>query len=372
MKRITQHPRSGWQGKVESVGLTFHTAENIPYWDESAYYLFTAKEVDELEAATNALQKLYIDATEQVLRNNWLDRLAIPGAFHDLMRKSWDRDDPSIYGRFDLCYNGSAPPKLLEYNADSPTALVEAAVAQWYWLQDMFPHQDQFNSIHERLIESWKWLKLKEPLYFACIKDHEEDLRTIEYLVDTAVQAGVDARGLFIEDIGWNGQQFVDLQRQPLRQIFKLYPWEWLAHEAFGPHLLFDTMRVYEPPWKLLWSNKAMLPILWELFPDHPNLLPAYTSPERLKGDFVQKPIFSREGANITLRSGLRTWTTAGDYGHEGFIYQELCAQARFETWYPVLGSWVIGGEAAGIGIREDTQPITGNLSRFVPHCFTP
>jgi glutathionylspermidine synthase len=38
---------------------------------------------------------------------------------------------------------------------------------------------------------------------------------------------------------------------------------------------------------------------------------------------------------------------------------------------YPVIGSWVIYGESAGIGIREDRQEVTTNSSRFVPHLFS-
>ena len=41
-----------------------------------------------------------------------------------------------------------------------------------------------------------------------------------------------------------------------------------------------------------------------------------------------------------------------------------------FDGHHPVIGSWVIANQAAGIGIREDTSPITGNNSRFVPHYF--
>lgn len=35
---------------------------------------------------------------------------------------------------------------------------------------------------------------------------------------------------------------------------------------------------------------------------------------------------------------------------------------------YPVIGSWIIGGEAVGIGIRENRMEVTDNLSEFVPH----
>ena len=44
-------------------------------------------------------------------------------------------------------YDGREPPKATRYNADTPTALYEAAVVQWYWLKDVKPEADQFNSI---------------------------------------------------------------------------------------------------------------------------------------------------------------------------------------------------------------------------------
>src|ERR1043166_3372379 len=133
MKRFNCAPRSDWQTRVESIGLTYHTLDDTtPYWNESAYYCFSAAEVDVLEAATNALHELCVQAGQRIIDENLFDRLAIPPEFQALVRSSWERDEPSIYGRFDLAYSGESPPKLLEYNADTPTALVEAAVAQWY------------------------------------------------------------------------------------------------------------------------------------------------------------------------------------------------------------------------------------------------
>ena len=145
-----------WQEKVESIGLTYHSHENGPYWDESAFYEFNAREIDMLEQAANTLHELYLAAAGTVMEKGWWDRLGIPEAAIPAIEASWERDDFSLYGRFDVIYDGHNPPKLLEYNADTPTALVEAAVAQWYWLQDCQPGADQFNSIHERLIEAWK------------------------------------------------------------------------------------------------------------------------------------------------------------------------------------------------------------------------
>jgi glutathionylspermidine synthase len=261
---------------------------------------------------------------------------------------------------------------LLEYNADTPTALVEAAVAQWFWLEETQPGADQFNSIHERLIAAWRrWGGAR--LHFSSIKDHPEDEQTVLYLRDTCVQAGVGTKSVAIEDIGWNreARAFVDLDGQPITHCFKLYPWEWLWHEEFGAHLAGDPIRFIEPTWKMLLSNKGLLPVLWELFPGHPNLLPAYEDAAPLGGRYVRKPKLSREGANVAwVESGVALEETGGDYGAEGHVFQAPAVLPEFDGNHPVFGVWVVDHEPAGLGIREDTRRITGNLSRFVPHFF--
>ncbi len=153
MLRHTIQPRPDWQKTVESQGMLYHTADGVPYWDESAYYEFTAAEVDTLETATYELDKMCLAAAEHVVANGDFARFLIPRVYWDFIRQSWERDEHTIYGRFDVAFDGRSPPKLLEYNADTPTALVEAAVVQWFWLKDRFPEGQQFNSIHDRLLE---------------------------------------------------------------------------------------------------------------------------------------------------------------------------------------------------------------------------
>jgi glutathionylspermidine synthase len=263
---------------------------------------------------------------------------------------------------------------LLEYNADTPTALVEAAVAQWFWLQDRFQGMDQFNSIHEKLIAAWKKLP-PDRVHFSAIKEHPEDEQTVLYLEDTCHQAGLVTKQVYVENIGWQKERkcFVDLEDQKIVNCFKLYPWEWMWHEDFAKYLPLEPTRFIEPAWKMLLSNKGLLPILWELFPDHPNLLPTYDAPDKLAAGYVRKPKLSREGANMQIVEGGRvTEETGGDYGAEGYIYQALAPVPSFDGNHPILGLWIINHEAAGLGIREDSSRITGNLSRFVPHLFGP
>ena len=80
----------------------------------------------------------------------------LPPRALELAKASLESDPISIYGRFDLRYDGQGPAQLYEYNADTPTGLIESSVAQWYWLQDVHPERDQWNSLHERLIGAWR------------------------------------------------------------------------------------------------------------------------------------------------------------------------------------------------------------------------
>lgn len=193
---------------------------------------------------------------------------------------------------------------------------------------------------------------------------------TTNYLRDTAIQAGLKTQYIEIDAIGWNARQqaFVDERERPMATIFKLYPWEWMVREKFGRYLLQNSARWLEAPWKMLLSNKALLVVLWELFPNHPLLLPAFFEPSF--ANYVRKPILGREGANTQIvMSGAVLQETSGGYGAP-WVYQQYHTLPEFNGNYPVIGSWMINGHACGIGIREESNRITTNKSRFVPHVF--
>jgi glutathionylspermidine synthase len=230
--------------------------------------------------------------------------------------------------------------------------------------------------MHEKLVAKWKELKdyCASPLYFAAAEDVQaEDLMTVTYLRDTATEAGHDTASLLMKDLGWDAdaRELVDQQGSAIKSLFKLYPWEWIVHENFGPHVLetYRNVQWIEPIWKMLWSNKALLAVLWELYPNHPNLVPAYLDSPRELSRYVKKPKMAREGANITYVGDTKI-ETGGDYGEEGFVYQALARVPVFEGNHAVIGSWVVDGVSCGMGIRESDGPISDNLSRFVPHLF--
>ncbi len=380
MQREDMTPRADWVAQCESVGFTYHSLGGT-YWDESRCYRFTADEIDALEAATAELHARCLDAAAHVVAHGRMQELAIPAAWHDRVAASWQARQPSLFGRFDLAFDGRGAPKLLEYNADTPTALLEASVVQWHWMQQAVlpsnPDADQFNSLHEKLIANWRALGVTwsadTPVHFTCAGDSEEDRGNLDYLRDVATQAGVVTRHVAVEEIGWDAASgtFVDTDDVGISVLTKLYPWEWLIADPFGAQLHDARIRVIEPAWKLLLSNKGILPILWELFPNHPNLLPAYFEPGRIAGDWVEKPLLSREGANVVIHGTGAPIVSDGTYGAEGRVYQGRATIPRFGDDYVTIGSWIVGDAPAGIGLREDASEITRDTSRFVPHYFT-
>jgi len=376
--RQTIDPRPDWRAQVEAQGLIWHTAAGAAYWNETAYYRFTLAQIEEIEAVTAELYRLFLDAGQYVIDHQLFARFAIPEWCWPLITAAWNASPPVLnYGRFDLGYDGKSPPKLFEFNCDTPTSLLETAVVQWSWKEAVFPNNDQFTSLHDKLVAKWRDIKPylakrllgPETVYFTHAPETTgEDAVTTAYLMDTAREAGLPVDAIVISDIGWDGRRFLDLGNHEIRTIYKLYPWEWMVDEPFGRHLAENDRTLWiEPIWKMIWSNKAILPILWDMFPRHPNLLWAsYDAPA--SPNYVRKPILSREGANVQIfAGGLPLAQRDGAYGAAPTILQGFYDLPDFDGNRPVIGSWIVDGAPAGMGIREDGL-ITGNLARFTRH----
>lgn len=381
MKRINVPARPDWQEKARAVGFGFHEMYGEPYWLDDVAYSFSMEEIEkELEAPSEELHEMCMDLVGDIVASEeHLDRLAIPDELRDVVRRSWERGDRHLYGRFDLAYDGTGPAKLLEYNADTPTSVFETGYFQFNWLTDQVelgvlpPEADQFNSLQESLIEAFEQFPKDAIFHFAAKLDNEEDRGTTVYIMDCAVQAGHRVDLLDITQIGIDAQgRFTDLQDRVIERCFKLYPWEFMLREPFAQQLIPSGDVFVEPAWKAVLSNKGLLPLLWQRHQGHPNLLAAYFPDDARAGDlkeFVRKPLLSREGENVTItRNGEIFAQAPGEYGDEGFVIQAYAPLFASEGGYAVLGSWVVGDRACGLAVREDRSPITANLSRFIPH----
>ncbi|HRO16324.1 MAG TPA: glutathionylspermidine synthase family protein [Paracoccus sp. (in: a-proteobacteria)] len=401
MQKVDLSERPGWRERATELGFTFADMGGEPYWDETSAYRLTLRQIeDDIEAPATELHQMCREAVAHAVDSEeWMERLDIPRAHRDFVAQSWRQGEPELYGRFDLAYDGSGPAKLLEYNADTPTSLYESASFQWLWFEEsrdagvLSPDTDQFNRIHEALAERWAEICAPgEDVHFAADADNPEDYATVEALAWAAREGGIGAHFTALSAIGITDQgQLADDQDRVIGTLFKLYPWEDMLRDDFAPHLQSSQTRFIEPPWKAVLSNKGLLALLWQMFPGHPNLLPAFfaadveaarrgdsppfadaiaaAEPELARGH-VTKPIFSREGAGVVITEGGREAERAPDdsYSHHPQVVQGLARLPGFGGFHPVLGAWIIGQDCAGLGIREDRARITHNLSRFKPH----
>ena len=386
MKRVILPARDDWQAQHRAIGFDYFdlaSRDGSMYWSEGVAYEFSLKEIERLEDASNELHAMCLDVVaDLVKRGNYPDYFHLPRAAIACIEDSWRKQSPMLYGRFDFAYDGQNI-KMLEYNADTPTGLLEASVAQWHWLEQVahIPNRNQFNSIHEALIARWQQLYVQgQHVHFtACQTAGREDWGNLEYLMDTAFQAGLNVHELSIENMGWDERNFVDLAEQPISHLFKLYPWEWLWQEEFSAFIRPDVdINWIEPCWKMLLSNKAILVELWQRHPHHPLLSEThvYDSKENYQGKWARKPILSREGANIHIvQNNLDCGAASGsfhfaEYDQAGYVMQRWVKTPLHDGMLPTLGLWMVGDECHGMSLREDVFDVIGNDAHFAAHYF--
>ncbi len=407
MHRTVLPERPHWRDHAQEVGFTFADMHGEPYWDETSAYAFSLEQIEtDLEDPATALHAMCREAVAHIITSESLmERLAIPESHRDLVADSWRRGDPEIYGRFDFSYNAQGPAKLLEYNADTPTSLYESAAFQWQWLEDqlaagVLPEgTDQFNGIHEALVARFGAVfESGSDLHFTAVAGNPEDYGTVEAMGWAAREAGLGAHYCDLEKIALSDDgQFLDDEDRRMAVLFKLYPWEDLLRDDYADHIAGSGCLFLEPAWKALLSNKGLLPVLWQMFEGHPNLLPAFFEHDiadamsgrgpaaedaaaafgraetQLVTGHVRKPILSREGASVSiLKSGeVIEQAKNTDYAEHPRIIQAYAPLPQFDGFRPVVGAWIVGDACAGIGIREDRSRITQDLSRFKPHFIT-
>ncbi|GHF48421.1 glutathionylspermidine synthase [Deinococcus metalli] len=381
MRRLTFAPRPGWEERLRDVGFTWYAAtpeHPVPYWGEDVAYAFTPAEIEVIRTASQDLTRLVLDATGHAIETGRLAELGIPAFLHAAVRESWERDDPSVYMRLDIAYDGQTVT-LLEVNAQTPTSLVEAAVCQWQWLDDRRARGElpagaaQWNTIHEGLGEQWAHVVRARGVghvHFSAA-EVDEDIATVTYLRDLAEAAGASTTYLSVAQLGTSpdADTLLDTFSLPIRHLLWLWPFEFAWDSPDAAFLASTRTRFIEPLWKAVTGSKGLLALLHELNPGHPNLLPATLAPGALGGDVVRKPLYSREGQNVQLPGQP---VTAGDYAGLPVVEQAYTHLPTFDApdgpRYPVLGVWIAGDEVCGLGIREGRGRVTDNRATFAPH----
>jgi glutathionylspermidine synthase len=309
--------------KLEELGFTWHTDNDGSKYVSDQLVQITQEEAEAYYTAGNELYDMYVEAAEYVIENDLFFEIGIPFNLVETIKKSWENDVHwHIYSRFDLAGGVDGKPiKLIEFNADTPTSLVESALLQWALLQhNNMDDEKQFNTIYESIANNFKRLitlfddtaAFDErydgwKILFSSISKNDEEEATTRLLQQIATDAGFNTSFEYLENTHFDENGIYDSNENNYEYWFKLYPWEDIAVDE--PELATTLTNIINkqkaiilnPAYTLLFQSKGMMKILCDLFPDSPYLLK--TSFEPLKDiKQVEKTVFGREGANTKIK----------------------------------------------------------------------
>ena len=375
---------------LESLGFVWHTDS-----DESAYLSDELVVISEAEAeayyeAANTLYDMYVEAGEYVVENNLFHEIGIPFNLVELIKESWENEVHwHLYGRFDLAGGIDGKPiKLIEFNADTPTALFETAVIQWAILkQNRLEEAAQFNSLYEALLDNFKRLvTLDEDIsafeeryegwkfLFTSIRGNAEEENTVRLLQHIAAEAGYSTQFAYIDEIEFSEEEGIFYNDEHYELWFKLIPWEDIALEESDLAMLLSSIVkaqkaiIFNPAYTLMFQSKGMLKILWDLYPSHPLLLETSFEPLSAQKQ-VKKPIFGREGGNVSIldSNAHAIESVGGDYANHKMVYQAYTELPKDDQGSSYQAGVFYAYEACALGFRKGGE-ILDNMSKFVGH----
>jgi len=376
--------------KLEEIGFTWHTDSDNSGYVSDTLVKITQDEAEAYYEAVNEIYDMYAEAAGYVIENNLFFELGIPFNLVDAIKKSWENDVHwHIYGRFDLAGGIDGKPiKLLEFNADTPTALFETALLQWAILKENGMDEDkQFNNVYDAIRENFKRLitlfddtELFDERYdgwkilFSSVYGNDEEEATTKLLRQMATDAGFNTGFEYLQNVKFDENGIYDRYENLYEYWFKLYPWEDIAiNEPELATTLTTIMQnqaaiILNPAYTLLFQSKGMLKILYDLFPDSPYLLKASFEP--LKGmKYVEKSVFGREGANVKIvgADGSVLSEQSGEYENHKKVYQEYADLPKDADGAKYQAGVFFAYEACGLGFRKGGE-IMNNMSKFVSH----
>ncbi len=375
---------------LESLGFVWHTDRDDTSYISDELVVISEEEAEAYYEATNTLYDMVVEAAEHVIENDLFHEIGIPFNLVEVIKASWENDVHwHLYGRFDLAGGVDGKPiKLLEFNADTPTALFETAVVQWAMLkQNGLEEASQFNALYEALVDNFKRLVTLEEdvstfeerydewnFLFTSVKGNSEEENTVRLLQHIATEAGFNTEFAYIDEIEFSPDEGIFYQDKNYELWFKLIPWEDIALEESELAMLLTNIIknqkaiIFNPAYTLIFQSKGLLKILWDLYPNHPLLLESSFEPLRGTKQ-VKKPVFGREGGSVSIldENGQESESIEGDYENHKMVYQaytELPLDAQGQSYQAGV---FYAYEACGLGFRKGGR-ILDNMSKFVGH----
>lgn len=360
--------------------------DTLPYL-VNEMVVVSPQEAEQYYEATNSLYEMYCEAAQNVIDNKRYEELGIPAELIPMIEHTWENDNHwHLYGRFDLSGGlDRSPIKLIEFNADTATCIPETAILQWASLKaNGLENSEQFNTLYEALVNNFIDLKSKnrqkEPaILFTTMAGFPEDDANVTVLSEAAKAAGFAVEFSNIENVEFSEDEGIfksndDGTFTRYDFWFKLVPWEFIAWDE--PELVKiltnlvtnEKVVIVNPAYTLLFQSKAILKVLWEIYPYHPLLLNTSDKPLYMRKN-VEKAILGREGANINIISpdGKFLDSRGGDYNEQKTIFQEYTDFVKDPEGRHYQAGVFFAGEACGLGYRRGGE-IIDNKAQFCGH----
>lgn len=372
-----------------------HVLSSVPE-DQFSYYLASQTAADELKSATDELHGLFMHATDYVFQHEeLLEKFGLPPSIISRLRQSWEnRLNQLITSRFDFALSENGL-KVYEYNCDSASCYMEAGKIQGKWANHLGIKNstDAGKDLFKNLVTAWQNCEVDSIVHVLQDTDAEEDYHAL-FMKSAIEAAGHECvRVVGLENLSWNKYgTIIDIHGNEVKWVWKTWAWEtaldqlrdecenteqpntlnaksWTEGKSprLADVLLRKEIMVFEPLWTLIPSNKAILPILWSLFPNHPLLLnTSFELTDELKNTgYVIKPIVGRCGANIQLIDENKNIIAnkEGNFSERDQIYQQLFALPKLNNYYVQVSTFTAAGLYAGAGVRVDPTMIIGKDS---------
>jgi len=368
--------------------------------DMGAYYCISETALREVRRAANELHRMFLHAVNHVLEDErLLERFNLPRALWPRIRQSWaNRRGRMITGRFDFAVRPEGV-KAYEYNADSASCYMESGFVLGRWAEAFGcdAGQDPAEDLFDALVAAWRESGVDGPIHIMQDRDLEETYHAL-FMKEAMEKAGLRCkivRG--VESLRWGPDGLVlDADGDPIRWVWKTWAWETALDqirddleaddENLRLHrtidratqkprlvdvLLREEVMVFEPLWALVASNKAILPVVKQMFPSSRFLLETrYELTDELRRvGYAEKPIVGRCGANIALYNRREDLVaeTDGRFDDRDAIYQELFRLPQVEGRNVQIQAFTVAGVYAGAGARVDPSLIITTDSDLLP-----
>ncbi len=376
---------------LESIGFSWHTDLDESSYISNEIVVLSEEEANAYYEASNELYDMFCEAGQYVIDNDLFHEINIPFNLVETIKESWEEDVHwHLYSRFDLAggMDGKAI-KLIEFNADTPTSLFETAIIQWALLKkNGLDEAKQFNNLYEAIKDNFKRLitldsdveKFEEyykdlgwKILFSSISTSSEDENTTKLLQHIANEAGFNTEYEYIENVQFSDEG-IHKDDVNFEFWFKLIPWEDIAIDENELAMIINEIIknkksiIFNPAYTLMFQSKAMMKILWDMYPNHPLLLETSFEP-LVNTKQVEKRCFGREGANIAIVNEDNSLDMKTDGEYEGYkaIYQEFYEFNQDEEGEYYQAGVFYAYEACALGFRKGGK-ILDNMSKFVGH----